>query len=493
MKKAEGSITVFMALSMTIFFSAIFALLEAGRVSALKSNAEMCSLQAKDIQLSEYEPSLWEHYDLLLGKAGSSNSGSIIFSDAQNEQMQRVGGNFGASSSLGLDGNFYLLSLKLTSVKTEIYQLASDYGGLPFRKEAILAMQGRIPSDISENILSLLENKQDGDSENIESMADAALNLLKNNDGKGTANADDESPVKNTGDTAKINLGENPFIWKENVQKNGVLSFVMPADEISDKVAEKGLDLGQREIQAGSMPSEEAYPLDGKLLFHLYLNTYFSNALDKTGEHELDYEQEYLIAGKKSDRENLKIVVNRLILLRMVVNRAYLETDTGKKETADAVAAILSGLIGQPETKEAMKQGVLAVWAYAESVNDVKILLDGGKVSLVKTKEQWHTDILNLSDTSGDSGKRNNQNNQKGLSYDYYLQILFWAKSEEILAYRSMDIIEQNENLQMDRMISKMKCVYLYEAPPVFWDFVWLGKGSFDTYFFKNTKIISYY
>ena len=105
---------------------------------------------------------------------------------------------------------------------------------------------------------------------------------------------------------------------------------------------------------------------------------------------------EYLIGGKTSDVANLKVVVRRLLLIREGINLAYLETDVQKSQEALTLALGVTSAVGNPELAEPVKHAILAAWAYAESVSDVRILLDGGHVSLIKTEAQWRTSLEHL-------------------------------------------------------------------------------------------------
>ena len=59
----------------------------------------------------------------------------------------------------------------------------------------------------------------------------------------------------------------------------------------------------------------------------------------------MDYEMEYLIGGKNADQENLKAVVNRLLLMREGANLLYLETDSTKSQEAMSVALALTSVV----------------------------------------------------------------------------------------------------------------------------------------------------
>ena len=94
-----------------------------------------------------------------------------------------------------------------------------------------------------------------------------------------------------------------------------------------------------------------------------------------------------------------------------------------------------------------MKHAILAAWAYAESVSDVRILLDGGHVSLIKTEAQWRTSLEHVGDCLNASA---DETSREGLGYESYLQILLWTVSEEKITMRAMNLIEKNLNVRMD-------------------------------------------
>lgn len=167
----------------------------------------------------------------------------------------------------------------------------------------------------------------------------------------------------------------------------------------------------------------------------------------------------------------------------------YLESSTKKQQEALTIAAAITTAVGQPELTEPVKHAILAAWAYAESLSDVRILLDGGKVSLVKTDEQWHTQLNRLSSSVMENGGKQQQ---KGLSYKGYLQILLWTVSNEKLAERAMTLIEKNTGVQMDRMVCRMNCSYEYEARVLFWSFVGLDKTSLSKYSFEDEAALAY-
>lgn len=109
--------------------------------------------------------------------------------------------------------------------------------------------------------------------------------------------------------------------------------------------------------------------------------------------------------------ENLKIVLDKIKNIRFVPNYLYLQSDEEKKAETKALAAVISTLLANPELIPVIQQGLLAAWAYGESIMDLRALAAGKKVPAIKTKETWKLSLSNLlklgtsEDAGTDSGK----------------------------------------------------------------------------------------
>ena len=68
----------------------------------------------------------------------------------------------------------------------------------------------------------------------------------------------------------------------------------------------------------------------------------------------------------------------------------YLMSDETKKNEIRIAAAALCALILQPGLAPLMEGAILLAWAYAESIYDVKSLLSGGRIPLLKDSGSWH-------------------------------------------------------------------------------------------------------
>lgn len=94
-----------------------------------------------------------------------------------------------------------------------------------------------------------------------------------------------------------------------------------------------------------------------------------------------------------------------------------------------------------PGLVEAVKQVLLLAWAFAESVLDVRLLLNGKRVAFQKDAATWKLSLsgaLELEDLSG----LDEAEDADGLLYRDYLGILLTLTGREKRILRSLDAIE---------------------------------------------------
>lgn len=178
----------------------------------------------------------------------------------------------------------------------------------------------------------------------------------------------------------------------------------------------------------------------------------------------LDYEVEYLLAGKKSDKENLESVLMKLFLIRMGVNYICLQKDSGRKAEAEVLAVTICTLLLMPEGTEVVKQLILAAWAGGESVADLRTLLAGQRVPAIKTSENWSVSLAELPLILSSDKRAEVKETEKGLSYKDYLRILLFLKDTKEVTMRLADRIEENirslpekEYFRIDQCVTKLE------------------------------------
>ena len=158
----------------------------------------------------------------------------------------------------------------------------------------------------------------------------------------------------------------------------------------------------------------------------------------------MQYELEYLLEGNESDVENLEAVARKLCSIRFGINYGYLLTNQTMQAEAEALAGTFSVLIASPAILPVLKQGILLAWAYGEAMMDVRALLEGGKVPLVKSQETWKLSLEYLLDIGNQGLPTEQKKEEAGLTYKEYLQMLLLTRRKEILSMRALELIEVN-------------------------------------------------
>lgn len=177
----------------------------------------------------------------------------------------------------------------------------------------------------------------------------------------------------------------------------------------------------------------------------------------------LDYETEYILCGGKSDKDNLCEVITKLSHIREGANLLYLITDSQKKNECFTLAVQILGYTGNMVLIKAAQYLIMTLWAYAESIVELRGLYSGESISIIKNAGDWETDInglINLGRENISSGSvqwlKNAGKNRKGtvqpddketdeiLSLDYagYLRILLLMQNGTTRNARVMSAME---------------------------------------------------
>ena len=119
----------------------------------------------------------------------------------------------------------------------------------------------------------------------------------------------------------------------------------------------------------------------------------------------------------------------------------YILTDAAKKQEAYNIALAALGFTGIIALVKALEYVILTAWAMGETVVDMKILLRGGKIPVMKDKEDWRLDIQSLIHGVLDAEEKENE---RGLDYSGYLSCLMMLKAPQEKAFRSMAVVEMH-------------------------------------------------
>ena len=250
---------------------------------------------------------------------------------------------------------------------------------------------------------------------------------------------------------------ESPLEWAENLKGKGILSLlVAEPEQLSDFTIEPETLPSHRELKKGTF-GRGREEIGDKMYFLSYLDEHFSSYGKGQKEGALAYEKEYLLMGRKSDRENLEGVCQTIVNLRMAVNYGYLLTDATRRAEAEAMAVTLCSMVLNPQIEPLVKQALLLTWAYGESIVDVRGLLKGGKVPLVKTAETWQLQLANVCKLGTAKEISGEKKQESGLSYEDYVKGLLLIEETENLCMRSLDLVEANLHVKTDQCVTRVE------------------------------------
>lgn len=502
--KCKGSITVFAALSMLLVASFLFALLEGARVQGLNTCAELVSEVGITSVCAEYQSPLWEEYRLLFfdGAYGTEN-----FSEEKINSVlcRRISENLDVTQESGVS----MYGLSMQSAEITEYQLASDGKGAVFLQCVAAYMKRNLAQETVEKLYEKYREGKEVDQKDTSGYsvegADRAIEEAKK--AQEEASETTETPSEDgggitggveTSDRTEAQNIENPLEIVMKLKENLILELTTGnASEISTKQVDLRESMLKRSLKKGTREADDKVGWYERVLVGEYLENYFSNYRNPKEEGAFSYELEYLLCGEDSDKSNLEGTINRLMLLREAANIICITTDHTKMNQAKAVAEVIAAAVAQPELVTIIQCGIVAAWAYVESLLDLRALLGGDKIALVKSREQWTTNTENLMASLEEEGKAVNCEN--GLTYEEYLKLFLYMMGTKKLAYRMMDVMEQTlrikpgyEHVRMDHMICELSCSMQYQAAPLFANLSLFRKGAPKSFYFEKEKQFSY-
>lgn len=506
--KLRGSITVFAALSMLLVASLLFALLEAARVQGLDVCADMVSEVGVTSVCAEYQKPLWEDYRLLFLN-GAYGTEKFSKEKINSVLCQRISENLDVPRTRGIS----LYDLSLQSAEVSEYQLASDGDGAVFLHCVASYMKSHLTKEMAEELYK--KYKEGTDIENSDRSeysvegADQAIEEAKKAQEEAADTEETQSPdAENTSEetqsaaeeqtAADGEVEENPLEVVLQLKENAVLGMVTgDVSALSQKQVDLQDSMLKRELQKGTKAVAGRVEWYERVLVAEYLDKYFSNYRNPKTEGAFSYELEYLLCGEDTDKSNLEGTINRLLLMREAANITSIIKDGTKKNEAKVLAEILAGFTGNPAIILVVQCGIIAAWAYVESVLDLRALVRGDKIALVKSASQWSSDTKNLVDSLGNDAKAKNCEN--GLTYEEYLKLFLFTMGTKKLAYRMMDVMEQSarikqgyEHVRMDYMVCELSCSMQYQANTLFADLSLVKNGRLKGFSFEKTKGFSY-
>lgn len=457
----KGYMSVYLALTLTAILALVLSVIEGARISAIRMKSEcVCDIGMNSV-LAEYHREMLEQYDLLFvdmsyGKqtADISNTQAHLLYYLQNNLTNNM-------SFWGIQMKDFL-AVNVDRAAIVKYSIASDGKGEVLKRQVTDYMRDYPTGMFIDLVSSWIPSIQTLDSRDIASERgsyEAQISSIGLPVEEVEPGVFEEVPLNNPADVANA------------TRASGVLNLVL--DDTS-QLSKVNVDLTEyishRPLQKGDGVCKEAEEITGTandVVFQAYLFDkcgWYGQELEKS---LLKYQIEYIIAGKDTDWENLEAVAKKLLRWREVANVIYILSDSGKVAEAEAMALALSAVTLMPALLEPVKYTILFAWAYLESLMDVRRLLKGGKVPLVKTAEDWRTGINGLLDVKG--SLTGGDNGEQGLSYKEYLQAMLFLADADTRTMRAMDIMEMDiRNTPGNSHFKLDGCFDTYETEMVF-------------------------
>ena len=179
--------------------------------------------------------------------------------------------------------------------------------------------------------------------------------------------------------------------------------------------------------------------------FHSYHKTETGDTIPYSNARGL--EVEYLLHGKKSDYENLSAQVASLLAFREAMNFIHIMSSTEKRQAVVEFVTSFLAISANPVVIAVFCSFVIGIWAFAQSLLDVKHLLNDERVPLMHTLPSWEVSVDHLLDFLNQLTSGAKSEVQNGLSYTDYLRASLFSKgilSQDKINSAMLFLMEKN-------------------------------------------------
>ena len=467
----------------------VFALAELIRVKALSDLAIGYTDEAVESAFSEYNAYLWTNYKILgVDMAyGTEGSGPGMMENRIREF---------AENNANPEGGKSLVRETAEQASLDQYSLLTDGNGAGMIYEGVRAAKDGLLVNAIDGMMASSDSINNMESVDTDSMVAEAKESIASAQAEAAESEESDS-------TEVIEVDDDPLEDYESLKAlmaQGILGTVVPD---TSALSQAQIDLSgapsNRSLNHGTGAAVSDNSFLDKALYMEYLLTEFSYYGEEKGHDGLVYEVEYTIANKETDEENLAAIVERLLAIREAANFATIMGSSNLTSQAELMAEALSTLAGPlaEAVYPVVYIAVVAAWAYIESTLDVRLILKGGKVSIVKSEEEWTSDIFHLASVL--DVNKTAKECSSGLNYKEYLASFLALTSLDTLGLRSCDILENAlntqenyENVKIDNMLYKADVTIEYKGYEMFLSLLKPATVATDGYRFEKKKSMSY-
>lgn len=510
--KNNGSITVFL----TLVFGLILALITAAfeNIRFLTVDAYLCSAadNAAMAVFGDYNRELYQEYGLF-GYGGYDGHGVTELSDAflkaisADLQTEPEKNDSGYGGIIRSPSGGYTSLYRLCDVEVVLHDVEDLTEETVFYEQMEAYLGTQIVTDLTEKIRNSCQDISDADQGKALQDNLNMTSEYERGDYEVPETDDEEaetSPAPETS-SAPSHAGGNPLETFRELLRDGVLNMVCDASDLSSESIvraysqqkqEKAFqtddtqELGTADLLKNLLGGQEDLFADGALDISkkqaeliCYAQHVFPH-YTKSGKQHFRYGLEYLISGSQQEKDNLQGIISRLLVIRTVLNFAYVHSDATLQAESLATATEIAGVLGLPVLITAIQQTILLILAVEESLVDITALLAGKSVPIWKNASNFqmkYPEICSANKVVFQAKAENYSNEGKAwrkgnLDYQQYLWLLLMMTSEKSLRLRTYDLIQDdlqaryNATFSLEQCVSGMQYQIQYQMP-----FLWNG------------------
>ena len=452
-----GYITIYLVLTLVSLLTLYMVLISGARIGAARMQMESVSRISQNAALAEFHKELHSRYDLFFTDTsyGGTGGGNEVLAQHLRNYMDS---NCTRKPAVPLAGIRDWTSMQITDLHVTEARYACDNGGRAVREQVYAYMSADpIGAVVSELLVTAdqwrgLEisgkewtvQTQQSREELREALREGREEQKEKNEEK-EENEEAVTPEEYEAASEEPSEAEKMVDEMESFEFLPVLLQVFgETEQLSDRRVGTGNSLCERDVHLGTgmmAANSHKYPAADEILFDRYIYEKMGSCTKPCEDGQLSYQTEYILCGKNSDRENLEAAALRLLLIREASNCAYLFTDDARMGQVHLVAAAVSLIMFNPDLEKPVSNALALAWSYLESVQDVRTLMTGGKVPVIKTDSSWQTHLHELLSPltaikDRDSGE--------GIDYSAYLQGLLLLEGSTVKTQRTMDVMEMD-------------------------------------------------
>lgn len=453
----KGYVTVFVTLliaALLLIFTVVYKIVD---ISAARSRSSIALKTACSSVKAEWTNEyIFDHYHILLIDMSAGGSGEKGLGEEVKGSMEENLGEGYSVESAAISGRTGILDDDCEAFKEQIREYAL-YGLTEYAADELLDKTEGRDKPISDESIAAMDKETERVPEDEHEITSQQAGKVVSESAKHIGAGRIEGIIN----AGRMLLAEDPRKEVRKIKKAGIANYILPEDtHLSDRcIRTEELPSYERSGAAGfSIDSDfDSYSKlkkdmnkgagwTGELLTGgealAYAHEMFNSLTEKRNDDTvLNLELEYIVAGKETDEENYKKVVNQIIAIRFACNFAYILTDAEKMVKLNAISLELTAAV--PFMQPVVKYLLAGCWSYVEGVADAYCLVRGKKIPYIKSRETWKTSIDGISKLAEAAEKDNGNDNESGMDYNDYLMILM-ALNMDTAYLRMLDVMQIN-------------------------------------------------